>query len=404
MLAPIMTTSGFRRSAIGLVAAVVLQWSSTARAADTVERPQSTIKGMVVRQLDSGRLTGMAVGIIATAQSGDAAGRVEIRGQIGDDMRSALDEAVRYVRVAHPTLGKSAIAVSFEERYSPKDGGSAGTAFALLLRSLFEGYAIDPKVAITGDIAVNGTVQPIGGVAAKIRGAMADGCTLTLIPTQNAPAVADLMVKPQDRLEVLRGMQIFTVASVDDAVALVRADRADAVKESIALYGEVQETMKQYGVGTLSSKAIQDKLARILELTPGHVTAQHAADIGKGKSPRHYTRTASVIEIFSAARPFWVVVTSGKQRITRSDLPATTMATMMKDLTAIKAQTHPDVEGLRHAMHTWIDTVNRVLSANKPISPSDMAIIDRRAEALRTELKRLDADEALVEKMMREGY
>src|SRR4051794_21313979 len=134
--------------------------------AEDLKQRQATIKGMVVRHLDNGKLTGLAVGIVATAGQEVKNGKVTIEGKIGNDMKSALAEAEKYVRVNHADLGNSQITISFEERYHPKDGGSAGTAFSVLLRSLVEGFEIDPKAAITGDIAVNGKVMPIGGVTA----------------------------------------------------------------------------------------------------------------------------------------------------------------------------------------------------------------------------------------------
>jgi ATP-dependent Lon protease len=159
-----------------------------------LKRNQATIRGLVVRELGNGKHAGAAVGIVATAQGESGDGKITISGKIGDDMKSALHEAERYLRTKHPKLGGAEIEVSFEDRYTPKDGGSAGTAFAVLLRSLTDGFEIDPGVSITGDIAVNGTVQTIGGVAAKLRGSSTDGCTISIIPKQNIPAVADLLI------------------------------------------------------------------------------------------------------------------------------------------------------------------------------------------------------------------
>ena len=189
---------------------------SDLRAEDLKQR-QATIKGMVVRHLDNGKFTGLAVGIVATAGKEIKNGKVTIQGKIGDSMKSALAEAERYVRVQHADLGNADIVISFEERYAPKDGGSAGTAFSVLLRSLTEGFEIDPNTAITGDIAVNGKVMPIGGVTAKLRGVMTDGCTVAVIPADNIPAVGDLLVRGNEMMEILRGLQVFSVTKVDES-------------------------------------------------------------------------------------------------------------------------------------------------------------------------------------------
>ena len=90
--------------------------------------------------------------------------------------------------------------------------------------------------------------------------------------------------------------------------------------------------------------------------------------------------------------------------MTREHLPAATVKQMQKDLTAIRRTMHPDVEGVRKSIVDWIDAVDRVLYATRPISPADMQVINRRRQALLDNLKKLGSDEALVAKMMREGY
>jgi hypothetical protein len=375
---------------------------------EELKKRQSTVKGMVVRELDSGKLTGLAIGIVATAGKKMKDGKVIIRGTIGDQMKSALDEAERYVRVDHADLGKVEIAISFEERYHPKDGGSAGTAFALLLRSLCEGYEIDPKVAVTGDIAVNGKVRPIGGVTAKLRGAISDGCTIAVVPIENVPAVGDLMVRNDQMMEILKGIQVFSASTVDDAVAVVRADRAQKLQQAIDLYAELQKDLAKSGASAFRSPAGQQKLATIVDLAPNHVTAKYALDIAKGKGPKTLTRSGSLTEIFAAAWPFWSVVAAPENKgktLDRSMLPADVMKGVKTDLNAMRRITHPDVEKLRGALVTWIETVDTVLSSRRQtISESDAKVIEQRRDALVKELKRLDTDETLLAKMMREGY
>lgn len=382
---------------------VVLAVVALARGEELKQR-QATIKGMVVRRLDNGKFTGLAVGIVATAGKEAKNGKVKIEGKIGDDMKSALAEAEKYVRVNHADLGNSLITISFEERYHPKDGGSAGTAFSVLLRSLVEGFEIDSAAAITGDIAVNGKVMPIGGVTAKLRGVMTDGCTIAVIPVDNTPAVGDLLVRGSEMMEILRGLQVFSAAKVDDAVAITRSDRADKLREAIKLYAELQKDMSR-GVSALKTPAAQQKLGTILDLAPNHVSAKYALDIAKGNGPKTLTRNASVIEIFAAAYPFWEAVSDKNKKISRDELPVATIKTMKADLNSIKRYTHPDVEGLRKSMLVWIDTIDTILSsAGKQVTERDVKVVEQRRDALVKELKRLDSDEALVAKMMREGY
>jgi hypothetical protein len=145
------------------------------------------------------------------------------------------------------------------------------------------------------------------------------------------------------------------------------------------------------------------KLRNVLELAPHHVSAKYALDIAQNKGPTTLTRTASVIEIFSAVEPFRQAVTENKT-VKREHLPVATVKQMQKELVAIRKTMHPEVEGVRKSLVDWIDAVDRVLSATRPITSNDMQIINQRRQALVTNLKKLGSDESMVEKMMREGY
>ncbi len=106
----------------------------------------------------------------------DHARKPEIVGSIGRTMSVSLDEAIRTANTRHPGADRALIEISFEEKYSAKDGGSAGAAMTLLILSACGDFQLNPKAAITGDISVDGKVQSVGMVAEKIRGAAAGSC------------------------------------------------------------------------------------------------------------------------------------------------------------------------------------------------------------------------------------
>ena len=66
-----------------------------------------------------------------------------------------------------------------------KDGPSAGTALSLAIYSLFEEKEINCKIAITGEINLQGKVMQIGGLEQKLEGAKRAGAKLALIPEGN---------------------------------------------------------------------------------------------------------------------------------------------------------------------------------------------------------------------------
>lgn len=397
--------------AIWLVAAATALCTvlpAPAWAESSVKNRQATINGLVVRELSNGKHVGFAAGIVATAKDHDG-GNVSIRGTIHISMIEALNEAARYVRVQHPKLADTHFEISFEERHAPKGGSSAATAFALLLRCMIEGVELDAKAAITGDISINGKVMPIGATVSKIEGAMEDGCTIVAVPAGNAPAVSDFFVATDVQAN-LAGIQIFSVETVDQAFDVMRTDRSEDLAEAIKVYAELEAIIAKYGTRALSKPTAREMIDRVLELAPNHLSAQYAKMFAERKPPKTLTRTASVIETFNAADEFWQALGQvnsrppGQQYWTRDDLPRDSAKEMKAALIKLKGMTHADVEKLRHAMHQWIDAIDRVLASRREISASDWRIVDQRAKALREQLERLETDEELLEKMLREGY
>ena len=68
---------------------------------------------------------------------------------------------------------------------TPKDGPSAGCAFALAFYSVLTSRSVYQHMAITGEIDLLGRVLPVGGISSKITGALLHGVTLMLIPEGN---------------------------------------------------------------------------------------------------------------------------------------------------------------------------------------------------------------------------
>ncbi|MED5418873.1 MAG: S16 family serine protease, partial [Verrucomicrobiota bacterium] len=161
---------------------------------------QSSVVGLVVVTLGSGKHAGAAAEIIATALREEGVKGVEFKidQKVGDMMGNSLKSIRDYLRVTYEPKGMVPdgyeVSIVFQDRDQRVDGPSAGTAMALMLDALFSGEKIDDEFACTGGITPNGKVTSIGGVAAKIRGATRRKCRIVGVPDGNAKGVNDILV------------------------------------------------------------------------------------------------------------------------------------------------------------------------------------------------------------------
>ena len=101
--------------------------------------------------------------------------------------------------------------------YATKDvgGPSAGLVFALEIYDALSGRTLPHgnRVAVTGELALDGTVLPIGGVEQKAVGAAEAGARIFLVPRGNEDAA---------RAAAPEGLQVIGIASFDDALKVLR--------------------------------------------------------------------------------------------------------------------------------------------------------------------------------------
>ncbi|MCE5254634.1 MAG: endopeptidase La [Actinomycetia bacterium] len=156
-------------------------------------------------------------------------GRLILTGQLGDVMKESAQAALTYVRSASEELGadpeffqKHDIHVHVPAGAVPKDGPSAGVAIAVALASMVSGRAVDPNVAMTGEVTLTGQVLPVGGIKEKVLAARAAGITRVFLPDRNRPDIEEIREEG-----VLSGIQICYVDHVGAVIdqALVRPKR-----------------------------------------------------------------------------------------------------------------------------------------------------------------------------------
>lgn len=95
----------------------------------------------------------------------------------------------------------------------PVDGPSAGLAMALCVYSAIENLPLEQNVCVTGELNLRGEVLPVGGVPAKVEGALRSGAACVLIPAQNAE---------NDRIhEENKGAYVLAVHTLKEAITLL---------------------------------------------------------------------------------------------------------------------------------------------------------------------------------------
>jgi hypothetical protein len=164
--------------------------------ATRVSSPQASITSLEIYFTDSGMMLGQTSEVVLTVTRGESPKLTAVRfvTPVGDEMCLARDEALRFIRLTYPNWYVDKGEITFEDKYVAHDGGSIGAAVGTTILSVIQGFEIDDNIAITGDISANGKVRAIGGLSAKIRGAMAGNCTLVAVPAENYDQLVDAVI------------------------------------------------------------------------------------------------------------------------------------------------------------------------------------------------------------------
>ncbi len=144
-----------------------------------------------------------------------------LTGQLGDVMKESATAALSLVRSKAEKLG---IDPKFYEKYDihihvpegaiPKDGPSAGVAIFVALVSLLREQAVDPELAMTGEITLRGKVIPVGGIKEKVIAARRAGIKRVILPQWNKKDLVDVPDYVKNSLE------FHFIDNVDEAIEI----------------------------------------------------------------------------------------------------------------------------------------------------------------------------------------
>ena len=114
----------------------------------------------------------------------------ELTGSQGDVMKESMRCALTLTANLLPqevkqNLEDNGLHVHCPEAATPKDGPSAGISITTAMISRICGISVRNTIAMTGEIDIHGNVHKIGGLDAKLNGALMAGVKRVLIPIDN---------------------------------------------------------------------------------------------------------------------------------------------------------------------------------------------------------------------------
>lgn len=134
-------------------------------------------------------------------------GEMILTGQLGDVMKESAQIAKSLIKAR-----LSAIAPTFDfSKYDihihlpagaiPKDGPSAGITLLTSLASLVSRTAVNAKLAMTGEISLQGKVLPVGGIKEKVIAAHRAGVTKVILAKRNEKDLKDVPEDVRSQIE-----------------------------------------------------------------------------------------------------------------------------------------------------------------------------------------------------------
>jgi len=172
---------------------------------------------------------GVAVGLAWTPTGGDilfieatemsGKGDLKLTGSLGDVMRESVEAARSWLRNHADTFSLEDerfdlhdLHVHVPQGAVPKDGPSAGVGMVSSLASLMTGRALQPRVAMTGEITLRGKVLPVGGIKEKVLAAKRAGIERVVLPERNRRDVEEI------NEGLLDGLDLQFVGTIDEAL------------------------------------------------------------------------------------------------------------------------------------------------------------------------------------------
>lgn len=134
-------------------------------------------------------------------------GKTIITGQLGDVMKESVQIAISLVKSKYrdkaELFEQNDLHIHVPEGAVPKDGPSAGITLTTAISSLVTGKNVNPQVAMTGEVSLQGNVMPIGGLPEKLMAAVRAGVKQVFIPEENVDDLEDVAEEVKEKLKIV---------------------------------------------------------------------------------------------------------------------------------------------------------------------------------------------------------
>lgn len=148
-------------------------------------------------------------------------GSLTMTGNLGDVMKESATLAFEYIKsnasqfgISDEQLESCNLHIHVPEGATPKDGPSAGITMFVSMISTLTNKAVNPHVAMTGEITLRGMVTPVGGIKEKILAAKRAGITDLILCHDNRRDIEDI---PQ---QYLQGLTFHYIGEMKEALAI----------------------------------------------------------------------------------------------------------------------------------------------------------------------------------------
>ncbi len=202
-----------RSAAVKLVSGEQKRITVSAKKLEDFVGRKSTHHDRRISQAVSGVVTGLAwtsAGgeiLFIEAKLVPGSGELIITGQLGDVMKESVQIAVSIVKSLYPESAsmfkENDLHIHVPAGAVPKDGPSAGITITTAIASLLCRRTVSPKLAMTGEISLRGSVLPIGGLPEKLMAAQRAGITEVLIPEENVSDLEEVADEVKEKLNII---------------------------------------------------------------------------------------------------------------------------------------------------------------------------------------------------------